>query len=442
MKRIMYILVFVCIAVCVACGKPNKNESQVSEIENPGNVELTAKQELQLAYRAHSRFSKDNMDKRSLSEAEYHLANVVMRGDATDSIRVRALYMLHNIESYGTYERTNYAKALMYINRCIEYAKEGVADSIELAQFYAHKGDDLWHYGEKDSAIHYCHKAMSFPVRKNWTDYIVAYVLTHIYQERNVTDSATYYRKRFDAVSKIPLSQINGLDVHSPQSAAAFEAEMLRTIAQSKKSKDCVCAGAKTLSAPQQTMKKEATSSLSPIVIVTIVLFLIVLLFVAWYIYRAKLQSVPECEHTPQQETPHIQLSEEERSETFALPETLVLRRLLAEGRRDFEHTTSYDDLNTMQIKEKELYDMAFEATRNVESSLFSSFKEACATLIENAELNDQELICCFCTYLGYTNNVIAYIGHTTPATIRKRKDRIKKKLPSDFAEVIFGKKV
>ena len=93
------------------------------------------------------------------------------------------------------------------------------------------------------------------------------------------------------------------------------------------------------------------------------------------------------------------------------------------------------------QIKHRGYYDMAFEATRDVEGTLFASFKEACATLIESAELNDQELICCFCTYLGYTNNVIAYIGHTTPATIRKRKDRIKKKLPADFCDVIFGGK-
>lgn len=80
-------------------------------------------------------------------------------------------------------------------------------------------------------------------------------------------------------------------------------------------------------------------------------------------------------------------------------------------------------------------------ATRDVESTLFDSFKEACSTLREGLELNDQELVCCFCTYLGYSNNVIAYIGHTTPTTIRKRKERIRKKLPTDLYQVIFGEK-
>ena len=42
---------------------------------------------------------------------------------------------------------------------------------------------------------------------------------------------------------------------------------------------------------------------------------------------------------------------------------------------------------------------------------------------------------------VGYGTNVIAYIGHTTPGTIRKRKDRIKKKLPTDFCDIIFGGK-
>ena len=138
---------------------------------------------------------------------------------------------------------------------------------------------------------------------------------------------------------------------------------------------------------------------------------------------------------------PTTMATDEEDKETFSLPETLILRRSLADGRRAFENTTSYEELNAMQIKEKELYDMAYEATRDVESTLFDSFKEACSTLHEGLELNDQELVCCFCTYLGYSNNVIAYIGHTTPTTIRKRKERIRKKLPIDLYEVIFGEK-
>lgn len=424
MKRFQYIVCALCLAVIASCGKTE---------EKQGEITLTAQEELELARRHHSQFEKEK-DKKALYEAEYHYANVVVRGDANDTQRVNALYQLHNIESYGMYGRTNYAKALMYINRCIEYAEAGVVDSIGLAQFYAHKGDDLWHYGEVDSAIHYCHKAMDIPVRKNWTDYIVSYVLMHIYEERNLPDSTDYYRQRFDNAKRLPRCQIQGHHVHEPLSDDKFEAELKRTMAYSKRLKET-----RPSPVPQDTADEEVSSN--DTVDLTVLLCIAILAAIALFLYNKHRKTPTKSEQQIATEEEQPSATDEERGETFALPETLVLRRSLADGKRAFEHTESFDDLNTMQIKEKELYDMAFEATRDVEGTLFASFKEACATLIESAELNDQELICCFCTYLGYTNNVIAYIGHTTPATIRKRKDRIKKKLPADFCDVIFGGK-
>ena len=423
MKQIHYIVCLLCLATMVSC----RGKSE----EKQGNTPLTPHQEFLQAVSKHNLFTKAK-DKAALYEAEYHYANVAIRGDAHDSLRVRALYNLHSIEYHGAYGRTNYAKALMYINRCIEYAKAGPTDSIKLALFYAHKGDDLWHYGETDSAIHYCHKAMNFPVRINNTDYIVSYVLKHIYEERNVPDSAAYYEQRFRYVSKLPGNQLNRHNIHESLSASEFEAEMKRTMEESKLLKATI---------PKEATEGEEASS-DDTIDLTLPLCIVLLAVLALYLYNKHRKTSAKVEpQTTTEEEQQLLGTEEERGETFALPETLVLRRSLADGKRAFEHTESFDDLNTMQIKEKELYDMAYEATRDVESTLFDSFKEACSTLHEGLELNDQELVCCFCTYLGYSNNVIAYIGHTTPTTIRKRKERIRKKLPTDLYQVIFGEK-
>ncbi len=424
MKRFHYIVCLLCLATMGGCGKTDGKQ---------GDTPLTAYQEYQLAASKHQQYLKEK-DKKALYETEYHYVNVAIRDDANDTLRVNALFQLHCIESHGAYDRKNYAKALMYINRCIEYAESGTTNSVGLALFYARKGDALWHYGETDSAIHYCHKAMSIPVRTNGTDYTIAYVLKHVYEERNMPDSAAYYEQRFRQASKLPADQLNRHNIHEPLSASEFEAELKRTMEESKFLKETT----PKASSPKAE-EKEASSN--DTIDLTIPLCIVLLAALALYLYnkQRKTSAKPEQQAAAEEEQPSA--TEEERKETFALPESLVLRRSLADGKRAFEGTASYDDLNTMQIKEKELYEMAFEATRDVESTLFTSFKEACSTLIESAELNDQELICCFCTFMGYTNNVIAYIGHTTPGTIRKRKDRIKKKLPADFCDVIFGSK-
>ena len=43
--------------------------------------------------------------------------------------------------------------------------------------------------------------------------------------------------------------------------------------------------------------------------------------------------------------------------------------------------------------------------------------------------------------YLGYFNTVIAHLGSTTAATIRKRKERIRKKLLVTLYEVLANGK-
>lgn len=43
--------------------------------------------------------------------------------------------------------------------------------------------------------------------------------------------------------------------------------------------------------------------------------------------------------------------------------------------------------------------------------------------------------------YLGYSNTIIAHLGSTTAATIRKRKERIRKKLPVTLYEVLTSER-
>ena len=111
----------------------------------------------------------------------------------------------------------------------------------------------------------------------------------------------------------------------------------------------------------------------------------------------------------------------------------------LAQGRKVFAQASVYNDIATMQVNERELPNLSYETTRAMERTLLDAFNDACRTLLEGSELNDQELICALGMFLGYSNAILAHLGHTTAATIRKRKERIRKKLPADFCEIIFG---
>ncbi|MBR2881228.1 MAG: hypothetical protein IKB96_02555, partial [Prevotella sp.] len=113
----------------------------------------------------------------------------------------------------------------------------------------------------------------------------------------------------------------------------------------------------------------------------------------------------------------------------------------LAQGRKVFAQTSVYNDIATMQVNERELPDLSYETTREIERTLLDAFSEACRTLLDNGDLNDQELICALGIFLGYSNAILAHLGHTTTATIRKRKERIRKKLSAEFCDVICGGK-
>jgi hypothetical protein len=118
-----------------------------------------------------------------------------------------------------------------------------------------------------------------------------------------------------------------------------------------------------------------------------------------------------------------------------------ILSNALVQGSKAFALTSVYDDIATMQINERELPNLSYETARAMERTLLDAFGESCRTLLANGDLNDQELICALGMYLGYSNAILAHLGHTTTATIRKRKERIRKKLPAEFCDVICGGK-
>lgn len=361
-------------------------------------------------------------------KAAYHYTRVVQNEKSNDTLVLNALNNLRWISTYVTHD---YGKSLQYLDQIAN--RFDVENHPDYPIFLAYKADDLWHFGVVDSAIYYAKKALALPrPRYGTADYIANYVLYNIYKEQGIMDSAQVHwklflkssnTKRFDP---IPMHKLEGrfqkyvVSFDDPEENGHIKVTI--------------------------RPKDKKSSWLSefhfhwPTFIITLIL---VVLGVAVYSlvgrYRRKRVIREEPQMPPLGYDPSEVAVKEKYTGGFSLPETLILRRSLEDGRRTFEQTDSFADLNMMKLKEKELLEMAYEATRDVESALLKSFTDACSALHEGLDLNAQELVCCFCTYLGYGNNVIAYIGHTTPSAIRKRKERIRKKLPTDLYEVIFG---
>lgn len=399
---------------------------------NNEKTALSAIEEMRLAFNTFGQARKaeaEGQKEKSIeiyNQAYYHYANIVVRDDASDTLRAEALYKLHWIESCL---RHNYGAALQYLEQCMRLTPK---DDPVYALFCSYKADGLWHIEELDSAIYYAKLGLRLPHHQSTVEYTSGYVLWKTYETLGIRDSAEHYKQLHFKARDGKLYKEQTMD-------ELIDELKNNVIANGKPEvKEDVRASEAQKRDPQFKAQKWRQR------VCRILLLLILLSPFAINYYRKHFRRrhlAHEEPQSPPSGNEPIAATTEEDKETFSLPETLILRRSLADGRRAFESTTSYEELNTMQIKEKELYDMAYEATRDVESTLFESFKEACSTLHEGLELNDQELVCCFCTYLGYSNNVIAYIGHTTPTTIRKRKERIRKKLPTDLYEVIFGEK-
>ncbi len=366
--------------------------------------------------------------KQLYDKAAYHYTRVVQNDKSSDTLVINALKNLRWISTYKTH---NYKQSLQYLNQ--------LANSFDIENhpdypiFLVYKADDLWHSGSRDSAVYYVNKALALPHGKYGTvDYIAGYILYNIYNRWEMNDSASRYMKLY---TKSILTK--GLD---PIPMDNFEDRFQRYVVSFD---DMGENGDIKVTIRPKDKKPSWFSEFHfhwPTFIIPLIL---VAIGVAVYIFsdrhRRKRIIREEPQMPPLGYDPSEVAVKEKYTGGFSLPETLILRRSLEDGRRTFEQTDSFADLNMMKLKEKELLEMAYEATRDVESALLKSFNDACSTLHEGLDLNAQELVCCFCTYLGYGNNVIAYIGHTTPSAIRKRKERIRKKLPADLYEVIFG---
>ena len=333
--------------------------------------------------------STDDNEQRMLlfDKAIYHFANIVVRSDANDTLRADALFTLRWIEAYVKHD---YEQALQYLNQYLELVGP---NHESFPTCLAYKADDLWHFGAQDSALHYAYLALEAPHTPNDAiEYICHHILWNIYDSREMPDSASRHKALH--------MKIRESRVFEPMTMEQLKSQLQANVI-----------------AP--------TRKRNPLIpIASCAVILIAGLYVTHRIikYRRRVKpATPIIENTP---------TKAER-----------LSDALAQGRKVFAQASVYNDIATMQVNERELPNLSYETTRAMERTLLDAFNDACRTLLEGSELNDQELICALGMHLGYSNAILSHLGHTTTATIRKRKERIRKKLPAEFCDVICGSK-
>ena len=333
--------------------------------------------------------STDDNEQRMLlfDKAIYHFANIVVRSDANDTLRADALFTLRWIEAYVKHD---YEQALQYLNQYLELVGP---EHESYPTCLAYKADDLWHFGAQDSALHYAYLALEAPHTPNDAiEYICHHILWNIYDSREMPDSASRHKALH--------MKIRESRVFEPMTMEQLKSQLQANVI-----------------AP--------TSKRKPLIpIVTIAAVLVVGLYVA---YRTT-----KCRRHAEPATP---VAKNTPTKVERLSDTL------AQGCKVFAQTSVHNDIATMQVNERELPNLSYETARAMERTLLDAFGEACRTLLNNGDLNDQELICALGMYLGYSNAILAHLGHTTTATIRKRKERIRKKLPAEFSDVICSGK-
>lgn len=334
--------------------------------------------------------STDDNEQRMLlfDKAIYHFANIVVRSDANDTLRADALFTLRWIEAYVKHD---YEQALQYLNQYLELVGP---NHESFPTCLAYKADDLWHFGAQDSALHYAYLALEAPHTPNDAiEYICHHILWNIYDSREMPDSASRHKALH--------MKIRESRVFEPMTMEQLKSQLQANVI-----------------AP--------TSRRTPLIpIVCIAVVLIVGLYVAYLTYKCRRHAKP---------TTPVAKNTPTKAE--------ILSNALVQGSKAFALTSVYDDIATMQINERELPNLSYETARAMERTLLDAFGESCRTLLANGDLNDQELICALGMYLGYSNTIIAHLGSTTAATIRKRKERIRKKLPIELYEVLCGSNI
>ena len=381
MKTTAHILLTIGVALLCACNATTDKKRYSPNEEQYVAHELLAK--------ANKVGTDDNEQRMMLfDKAIYHFANIVVRSDANDTLRADALFTLRWIEAYVKHD---YEQALQYLNQYLELVGP---NHESFPTCLAYKADDLWHFGAQDSALHYAYLALEAPHTPNDAiEYICHHILWNIYDSREMPDSASRHKALH--------MKIRESRVFEPMTMEQLKSQLQANVI-----------------AP--------TSRRTPLIpIVCIAVVLIVGLYVAYLTYKCRRHAKP---------TTPVAKNTPTKAE--------ILSNALVQGSKAFALTSVYDDIATMQINERELPNLSYETARAMERTLLDAFGGSCRTLLANGDLNDQELICALGMYLGYSNTIIAHLGSTTAATIRKRKERIRKKLPTELYEVLCGSNI
>ena len=361
----------------------------------------TPEQEQYLAHDYLWQANKTSVEKAEERNALYdkaalHFANIVVRNDANDTLRADALFTLRWIAAYI---RHDYDMALQYLNQYLEIVGP---EHESYPTCLAYKADDLWHFGAHDSAIHYAYKALEAPhTPQDRIEYICHHVLWNIYESREMPDSAHRHK---------------ALHMHIRDSRA-FEPMSMEEL-KSQLETDILASS-----------KDDGDGMSVWVALAGCLAVLCMACACVFYLKRKKNSAFTDIVGSVDSAMPT----------SATVIDTETLKMALAKGCQAFATTSVCHDINAMKMNERELPAINSETRRNIERTLLECFAEACHSLLADSDLNEQELICILCMHLGCSNTVISHLGHTTSATIRKRKERIRKKISAAQYEIIAG---
>ena len=361
----------------------------------------TPEQEQYLAHDYLWQANKTSVEKAEERNALYdkaalHFANLVVRDDVNDTLRADALFTLRWIAAYI---RHDYDMALQYLNQYLEIVGP---EHESYPTCLAYKADDLWHFGAHDSAIHYAYKALEAPhTPQDRIEYICHHVLWNIYESREMPDSAHRHK---------------ALHMHIRDSRA-FEPMSMEEL-KSQLETDILASA------------KDTGDGVSVWVALAGCLAVLCLSCACVFYLKRKKNNVF---------TDIVGSADSALHTSATVIDTETLKMALAKGCQAFATTSVCHDINVMKMNERELPAINSETRRNIERTLLECFAEACHSLLAESDLNEQELICLLCMHLGCSNTLISHLGHTTSATIRKRKERIRKKISAAQYEIIAG---
>ena len=361
----------------------------------------TPEQEQYLAHDYLWQANKTSVEKAEERNALYdkaalHFANIVVCNDANDTLRADALFTLRWIAAYI---RHDYDMALQYLNQYLEIVGP---EHESYPTCLAYKADDLWHFGAHDSAVHYAYKALEAPhTPQDRIEYICHHILWNIYESRELPDSAHRHKALY--------MHIRDSRAFEPMSMEELKSQLETDILASTKD----------------------TGNGVPVWIAVAGCLAVLCLSCAcvFYLKRKKNNAFTDI----------VGSADSALHTSATVIDTETLKMALAKGCQAFATTSVCHDINAMKMNERELPAINSETRRNIERTLLECFAEACHGLLADSDLNEQELICLLCMHLGCSNTLISHLGHTTSATIRKRKERIRKKISPAQYEIIAG---